>query len=73
MALSDALTKRKKPTRDCLWVALLETMSPEDTEAAAEHMDTGGPIDLLLQAIRDEGYHIGDSAAYRHRRGECSC
>lgn len=73
MALADALEKRRRPTRPCPWADLMERMTDEDRGVAEDHMNNGSPLAELIEAIRDEGYSVGDRGAYRHRRGECSC
>ena len=82
MALSDALEGR--PTvATCRWQDFLNTLPGAEADAARrmmhgwEHPEFGWqkpwPVNRLLRAVRDEGYSIGDDAAYLHRNEECAC
>ena len=76
MGLADQLEAFNNETikrRQCPYKTLLESMSKEDLQALQEAIDKGYSMNVILRALRAEGYKTSNEALSAHKKGRCSC
>lgn len=75
MALSTRLAgPRDRWVPTCTIAKLSASMPEDDLAAFAKALaDENVTASYLARAMRDEGYHVGDTTIRRHRRGDCRC
>ena len=75
MALADAIESKIKPPREkfCTVPTLIDSLSDEDKKTFLAHLEKGTPTVTLTEALRSEGYKMGDEKLNKHRRGLCEC
>jgi hypothetical protein len=75
MGLLDEMMQETAIVNGQCSVARFLELVPEEERAdiAALLVDNTVPITKLLNVIRRNGYKLGDSSAYNHRKGLCKC
>ena len=77
MTLSDTLQtyaiKKHTPKEFCAYQELFNSLSPEDQKAITEAFAKNFPVNLIVQALRAEGYKTSNDSVRGHRKGECRC
>ena len=76
MALVDAIHKQTsmgRPVGGCLVARLMATMPDEDRATLEQAIAGDLTSNLIIRALRDEGYRVGRDSFYAHRRGNCPC
>ena len=74
MSLAKRIAEYEKPKvgGTCTTCAAIADADPEDRAALLAAMDDPRISNAgLARILREEGFHVGESALRRHRKGEC--
>lgn len=74
MGLMDELLQELSDKNDCPVKRLIEKLPANEREAIRDALiNPMIPVIRLLTVLRRNGYKLGDSSAYNHRKGFCKC
>ena len=74
MGFAQRLAEYEKPRvgARCATCMIVDEASPDDREALLAAMDDPRISNAgMARIFREEGFHVGESAIRRHRKGEC--
>jgi len=76
MALSEAidmLRVLRTPNLRCPYKILYDSLLPEDKKAIDNAWEKGYSLNIIMRALRNEGYKTSNESLSAHRRGTCPC
>ena len=71
--INELKISRQKPETFCAYQSLYDTLSKEDQKALDDAWAKGYSINLILTAIRSEGYKSSNESLRAHKNGACRC
>jgi hypothetical protein len=76
MALADKLEElanRPRKSNGCPYQYLYNNLPKEDQKALDAAWAKGIPTNLIVKALRQEGYKTSSDSIRAHRKGDCQC
>jgi hypothetical protein len=77
MALADKieqlLIERNRPNTHCAYKALYDSLDSKERKALDEAWAKGYSVNIILTALRSEGYKSSNESIRAHRTGTCKC
>jgi hypothetical protein len=76
MALADKLEElanRPRKSSGCAYRSLYNSLPKKDQEALDKAWEKGIPMNLIVKALRQEGYKTSSDSMRAHRKGDCQC
>lgn len=76
MALADKLeelAKRPRKSAGCAYQNLYNSLPKEEQKALDKAWEKGLPMNLIVKALRQEGYKTSSDSIRAHRKGDCQC
>lgn len=76
MALSetlDTLRELRTPGLKCPFKTLYDSLNQDDKKAIDNAFEKGYSLNIIMRALRSEGYKTSNESISAHRRGTCPC
>lgn len=73
MGLEETLGSLAGKSQFCPWQMLINTMPDTDKKAVDDAIQRGVPIQLIINALRREGYKTSKDSFSLHSNRRCKC
>jgi hypothetical protein len=72
-AIEEIASKQKGYSKFCAYQLVLNSMPDKDRKALDNAWDKGLSANIIVKALRAEGYKATAESIRAHRRGTCKC
>lgn len=72
-AIEELASKQKAYSKHCAYQMLLNSMPEKDKKTLDDAWEKGLSANIIVKALRAEGYKTTPEAIRHHRRGLCKC